>query len=411
MFLYKETKDKFGYDIHNLSRCTKKIVIVQCDYCDNIYERPYIRINCSCSQINKKHCCSKKSCALSKRNETNIKKYGVKNVTQNKIVKEKQKQTLLNKYGVDNISKIPEFVEKKRETYRKKSDGKLILEWAKDLGKTGSTMGQMIKKYGLETAKNIKNKRSGLEIKLEKLLIDLNINFKTEYKIGNYRVDFKIDNLLIEANGLYWHSEINKTKEYHYNKYNFLNKKGYKSIFFYEDEILNKIDICKSIILYYLNKSQIIFLKNYHIKKINSMISNTFLNNNHLNSYKDNTSYGLFVKNELLSVLQYTKINNDIIINRFGYKNNIIIDNGLSKFILFLEQKYKNCNIIYLLDRRYQDNTELLQNNFVLHNTIIDFKWIDWLKSYNSDDILKKDLNKYNKIWDCGQAQYIKYNN
>lgn len=65
-------------------------------------------------------CMGKDPTVLSKKQQTNIKKFGTKNPQSLTVIKEKQKQTLIEKYGVDNFSKSELFKEKSTTTFKKK---------------------------------------------------------------------------------------------------------------------------------------------------------------------------------------------------------------------------------------------------------------------------------------------------
>jgi hypothetical protein len=73
-------------------------ILVSCDVCSSNYEKPYRQYK---SSFDKYHiyCCSPK-CAQIKNKITNIEKYGVSNVFQSDIVKNKIIETNLLKYGV-----------------------------------------------------------------------------------------------------------------------------------------------------------------------------------------------------------------------------------------------------------------------------------------------------------------------
>lgn len=413
MLLNKETKEKYGYNIFDLTECSSKIVIIECDYCKIIYERKLVRINRGCSKLNKKHSCGAQVCNMKKRDETNINKYGVASVMCVKSIHNKHTKSIQKKYGVDNISQCSEIVEKKRNTYRKKNEGKLILEWANDLNKCSSTMGQMIKKYGLEIAKSIKKNKSGLETKIEKFLKDNKIEFESEFKIGKYRVDFKINNIIIEANGLYWHSDqIIKNDKYHISKYEFLINKNYQPLFFNEDEIIKKFDICTSIILHKMNRSKKIYGRKCIIKNVNQETREKFCIENHLMSKGKGNAFGLYYNNELYGLLQFINKNKYIEISRFCYKKNTTIIGGFSKLLKHLEKEYPNKNIMTFIDRRYGSGKYLPSLGFKLESVSKSFKWTKWLSSIHRMKFPGDTgyQHGYSKIWDCGQAKYIKYN-
>jgi len=77
-------------------------------------------------------------------------------------------------------------------------------------------------------------------------------------------------NIGIEYNGLYWHSEQNKEKEYHYNKWKLCNDKGIQLITIWEDDWNYKKDIVKSIIKNKLKLNNIkIYARKCKIKEVN----------------------------------------------------------------------------------------------------------------------------------------------
>lgn len=119
---------------------------------------------------------------------------------------------------------------------------------------------------------------------IDKLLENLNIKFEREkdmeyYCVDNYLSDY---NLIIEVQGDYWHcnpqkfnSKITKMQydrtikdkakhTYIKNKYNI------EVLYIWENDIINRIDLCKILILEYINKNGI--LGNYH--SFNYVINN-----------------------------------------------------------------------------------------------------------------------------------------
>lgn len=125
-------------------------------------------------------------------------------------------------------------------------------------------------------------------------------------EIDIYIPEFKIG---IEYNGLYWHSEINKKSDYHYNKYKISLENNVVLIQIYEDEWMYKKDIIKSRIknLLYLNDNKV-YARNCVAKHIDFKLANSFLNDNHLQgSIKSSINIGLFYNNELVSLMTFGK--------------------------------------------------------------------------------------------------------
>jgi len=118
----------------------------------------------------------------------------------------KRIETNLELYGVDNISRLPETTIKRDET--------------------------CLKKYGLTSigvlrnGNKVKNKNTKIEKKIALLLIESGVKFETQYdifyeknKFKSYDFYLKDLNLLIEADGDYWHGNPKK-----YNDLNLLNE-------------------------------------------------------------------------------------------------------------------------------------------------------------------------------------------
>ena len=106
--------DVIEVDISDLPPQSNYRVLVKCECCGKEYYMPYYTFY-KCGGV---VCC--KSCKYSKIKETNIKKYGVPNVFQNKDIQDKQKQTVSNKYGVNNVFANKEVQEKIKNTIHDK---------------------------------------------------------------------------------------------------------------------------------------------------------------------------------------------------------------------------------------------------------------------------------------------------
>lgn len=122
---------------------------------------------------------------MAKNRQTCIERYGVDSVFKLPDVKYKIKCTMLKRYGVDNGFKItqlkPYFKIKEYETRKKNGT--------------------------LNTSK--------LETNLYNILLNHFVFVSRQYKIGNMWFDIKINNTLIELNGLYYHNyrPFNNTKQ------------------------------------------------------------------------------------------------------------------------------------------------------------------------------------------------------
>jgi G:T-mismatch repair DNA endonuclease (very short patch repair protein) len=157
----------------------------------------------------------------------------------NEISNNKRISTNLERYGVECILTLEEQI-KNRDVICLEKYGKTSFELMRD---------------GLK-----KMKQSGIEVKISKLLIDNNIKFETQYDIyygenkyktyDFYLIDF---NLLIEADGDYWHVNpikynesdiLTETQQRNVENDKFKNKlakdKFYNLIRFWESDIKKK---------------------------------------------------------------------------------------------------------------------------------------------------------------------------
>lgn len=179
------------------------------------------------------------------------------------------------------------------------------------------------------------------------------------YEIDIYLPDLKIG---FEFNGLYWHSSKFKNKNYHLNKYTLSEEKGITLISIWEDDWNIKRNVCESVILNKIGKSEKIYGRLCNIKNVAYIDSKEFLENNHLQGdCKSSIRIGLYYNNELVSLMTFSKLRLPVggkikkedtwELTRFCNKTNISVIGGASKlFKHFL--KIKNPKEI----QTYSDN-------------------------------------------------------
>lgn len=198
-------------------------------------------------------------------------------------------------------------------------------------------------------------------------------------KIDGKEIDIYLpeNSLGIEYNGLYWHSNINREKDYHINKTNLAENNGIQLIHVFENEWKNKEDIVKSII-----KSKLgIFDEKIYARKcevreiIDTDLVRDFLNTNHIQGFiGSKIKIGLFYNNELVAIMTFggkrsalgSKISseNEYELLRFSNKLNIQIIGGASKLLAHFIRNYKPKEIITYADRRYSRGKLYLQLGF-----------------------------------------------
>lgn len=204
------------------------------------------------------------------------------------------------------------------------------------------------------------NKRiTGISIyedEIANLLKDNNISFiKNTYQVIKPKeLDIYIPEkkIAIEFNGLYWHTTEYINKNQHLEKTELCNKKNIRLIHIFEDDWLQKRDICESIILSALGVyKQRIFARKCQFKKIDNKVGKTFVDSNHLQgSINGGEYYGLYYGNELVQIIQIGKSRfkkDEIELYRMCTKINTQVIGGFSK--LMKNQPYSR--IISYIDR------------------------------------------------------------
>jgi hypothetical protein len=357
----------------------------------------------------------------------NIKKYGVKTTLLEKNTKEKIKNTLkekygvceilssneirnkiiktnIKKYGVPHYSKTIDFYNKTYKRWEKEIINKLqkynIVDFYLKDDRTidikcdcGCEHYFNINSKNLYQRKEIQNnilcticnpvinqKQSGKELQILNFIkenyndsvIENDKNVISELDI--YLPELKI---ALEFNGIYWHSDIYKEKNYHLNKTEECEKNGIQLIHIYEDDWNYKQDIVKSMILNKLNKIENkIYARKTEIKEIDdNKLVRKFLNENHIQGFVGSSvKLGLFYENELVSLMTFgkrriamgkKKSNDDEYeLLRFCNKLNTSVIGGASKLFKYFINNYKPKEIITYADRSYSNGNLYKQLGF-----------------------------------------------
>lgn len=373
--------------------------------------------------------------------ETNLEKYGVEYPQLNTEIREKTKQVILEKYGCEYVGQNEEVKEKIRETniekygtpYATQSEivkaktkataikngnitvinGKTMKDIAAEMGKPYTTFTSQLRMYGLETA--LKNQTSGTIIEniVEDLLKKNNINYSKHGIINGRKTDFILldHKIVIECDGLYWHCDLILDKQYHHKKRLDYLKAGYTSLFFREDEIHNKLDVIESIILNKCGKSNKVYARKCDIVKLTTKQAKSFFKENHLMGSGRGIPYALTIDGNTFSciLIRRTK-DKEYEISRFCHKKGYNVIGGFSKLLKFVENDLDMTQLITFIDFRYGLGDYLPKFGFNYSKAYLSFRWTS---SGSTHHRLKYpgssgyDLGLA-KIWDCGQAKYVK---
>jgi hypothetical protein len=397
----------------------------------------------------------------------NIEKWGVDNPSKSDIIKEKIKNTILNKYGTLNLLEIKEIKEKikniniekfgedhisKNFKYREKysiSNHPNYLNYIKDgISLFSCDKGEdhnfevyidnYIKRYEsnnpicticnpIGDLKSIKEKELYLYLK----------NIYDGELIQSYRDGLEIDIYLpelkigFEFNGLYWHSELKKPKDYHLNKTKYFKERGIRIIHIWEDDWTFKRDIIKSQIKSWLCiTTNRIWARKCDVKIIsNTKEIRTFLNNNHIQGYVNNKySIGLYYDNELVSLMTFDNYEGrkkmeegGWNLSRFCNKLGTNVVGGASKLLNYFIKESKPLRIISYADKDWSVGDLYSKLGFnKIGDSNPDYKYIvnekrvhksRYKKSNFNLDVSESEyvkINNINRIWDCGKLKFEK---
>ena len=292
------------------------------------------------------------------------------------------------------------------------------------------------KKYGCPKCGLSYNKS---EEELKDFIKSLNIDIVENNKqiIPPLELDIYIPlyELAIEYDGLYWHSELYKDKNYHLNKTIECEKLGIQLIHVFEDEWLHKKDIVKSRVKNILGlTSNKIFARKCIIKEISSINSKEFLNNNHIQgNVNSSIKLGLYYNDELVSIMTFGSLRKNLgqkqedgkyELLRFCNKLDTTVIGGASKLLKHFIKTYQPKQIISYADRRWSIGNLYEKLGFDLtHNSQPNYFYINGLVrenrfSYRKDILIKEgyDVNKSEhcimlerkiyRIYDCGCKKY-----
>lgn len=238
--------------------------------------------------------------------------------------------------------------------------------------------------------------------------------------------------IAIEFDGLYWHNELNKSKNYHINKTIECEKLGIKLIHIFEDEWINKKEIVASLLRDFLGYNDItINIDDCIVKTVNKDKAKEFLNENHIlgNCYST-MRYGLYQNNELISIITLSKSSNSYTLLRYCNKTNCNVNGSFEKLFDKFIKEYNPNVVIASIDRRYINDKSIIDNGFIKHGTTKPtFYYVVGMERKDKSEFTKKKLfdeydykqevtlhqfclsKKWYRIYDCGRIIYKWTNN
>ena len=298
---------------------------------------------------------------------------------------------------------------------------KMSTRWISDILDCSSTcVAAHLKRHGIEIRTD--NSVSSYEISIRNYLDTIGVEYVYSNKsiIAPYEIDiyFPTSKIALEINGVYWHSEVYKSNDYHKMKTNICKDLGIRLIHIYEDDIVNRFDIVKRIIknaigvcddaVIYARKCDII--ENY-----DKSLLHDFFTKYHIQGYV-NHSYNICLEynGEIVAAMLFKGI------QLVRYTTSCKVIGGLSK----LTKNSPFEEIETFLDIQTFSGEAFFNNGYVIIDELpIDYRYLyndvrvhkfnfrknrfknDPKLSYD-ENLTEKELARLNKIYrvyDCGK--------
>ena len=373
-----------------------------------------------------------------RREVTMIERYGVAYNLQRKDVRDKLNKICVIDECFLNLLTDKEWV---HEQYfvQKKSLSMIAYELSEKFNKQiwYGTIGDYVKKLGYDI--HYESKNSVEQQMVENFLIELGVNYiKNDVSLLKPRhVDFYLPehNLAIEVDGIWWHTELfGADINYHIGKTIGCENKGIKLLHFTDIEIYKQYNVVKSIIRNAIGLSHKIYARKCELKSISHKDSIKFLKENHIQkSVTEDTAYGLFYNDELVSVMSFGKSRyNDGYeweLLRYCTKQGINVVGGAGKLLKHFEITINPKSIISYCNRMRSNGNLYRKIGFdLIGKSTPSYYWIKDGKKYSryscrksgAKKILGEKFNdelsvrenfikeKYYRFWDCGNYVFVK---
>lgn len=244
-------------------------------------------------------------------------------------------------------------------------------------------------------------------------------------------------NIAIEFNGLYWHNEHHKPKNYHYDKWLACKEQNIQLIQIWEDDWKRNPELIKAMLLHKLGGSnqEKISANKTKVELITKKEAETFLNENHIQGYASGSYYlGLKSKidDTLVAVLVVKKErgnDNGRTLNIIRYATKIRVVGGFTKLLAYVTKKYNPEEIITFSDNSVSDGGLYKNNGFTVDKELPpDYMYVVKgrrkhkfsyrLQRFKNDpellweeDLSEKQLallNDLPRIWDAGKVKWVK---
>lgn len=374
-----------------------------------------------------------------KANATNQSNLGVDFPFQSNEIQEKVKCTFMENHGVDSVGKVPEIQAKSREGILKRwgvhhltlpeMRERIKQTSLRDYGCVCSLQNPEVAQKSYETRrKNDSFNKSAGEKELRQYVQDLipDVRYSVRDVIAPYELDIVIPSkgIAIEYNGLYWHSEAQKDKNYHAMKLNLCKTAGYRLIQVFEHEWYERNIAVKSRIKAILGCNQhTIGARETCFSVASSEDAVSFLKEFHVQGgARIESAFKLTLDGLIVAVMTFARhhrqTSKELVLNRFCVREGYSIIGGAAKLL-------KNANIkepvVSYSDDRWSEGEIYQRLNFSLEAQLRPDYFYYTGKGWASKQSMKKTKEEavlgvsehelrlaqgYLRVYDCGKKRW-----
>jgi very-short-patch-repair endonuclease/predicted RNA-binding Zn-ribbon protein involved in translation (DUF1610 family) len=368
--------------------------------------------------------------------ETLKKKYGVTNPSQVKEFQQKKVEKLkaknhfkyatemkkkkLGYYGFENQLQLFKALQKKWENdYKRRLEkvkkflnenvevvsdlknsirNKFVVLRCKKCGLEWSRYVDGYKTFSRYKCPNCDWNKSQYEDKIKQLLQQHNIYFISNkyFTINNQKIEADVfipdKKLVIEVNGLYWHCDKNKPLNYDRKKYEMFKSLGFDVLMFYQDEIENKWEVVKDIILRRIGLlTTKIYARQTTFQQVGSKEAKEFYEKNHIQSFATASKhYALVYSGEIVMMMsigknrRFIKNNKEWEIVRIATKKGVNVVGGLEKLLTNIFKQNPQIEELYsYVDNRLFSGRQLEKIGFeFVRESEVNWYWTDFKQRF-----------------------------
>ena len=262
-------------------------------------------------------------------------------------------------------------------------------------------------------------------------VLSLGVDAQLEYEVNGLKYDVGVESqkILIEFNGLRWHS-FSSSKNQDTRKYNNAVKNDWQMISIYEDEwAKNRVNVEKLIRnRLSLNKSRSLRPSKCEITPISHLVADPFYKEHHyIGACKSNINYGVFHDGKLVACASFKRptrqnTKHDWELVRMTSSPEFRVHGIWSKILSRFVSEYKPISIVSYSDNRLFNGKVYEKIGFKYDGDVTaDYYWVMGSRRFHKSALRKKGLEKssgktetvlreeqgYRKIYDLGKKRWI----